>query len=188
MVKNWDEFQHYKKRNPPWIKLHRALNEDHAFAGLKDKTKAHLMLIWILASSSEGRIPHDAKFVGARINALEPVDLEAMIAAGFLIADGGAEPAPQEKHEKNPELRKQAAEIISFLNDKAGRNYDLNGANSEHVMARLRDGETMDDLRAVIAKKCREWKGDDKMNKFLRPETLFNRTKFASYKGELIVS
>jgi hypothetical protein len=24
-VKNWSEFQHYKDRNPPWIKLHRTL-------------------------------------------------------------------------------------------------------------------------------------------------------------------
>jgi len=24
-VKNWGKFQHYKDRNPPWIKLHRGL-------------------------------------------------------------------------------------------------------------------------------------------------------------------
>lgn len=86
---------------------------------------------------------------------------------------------------KNPELRKAAADVIAFLNEKAGRNYDLNGANADHVLARLKDGATVDDLRAVVAKKCREWRGDEKMAMYLRPETLFNRTKFASYKGEL---
>ena len=33
--------------------------------------------------------------------------------------------------------------------------------------------------------KTAEWKGDAKMCKYLRPETLFNRTHFASYQGEL---
>lgn len=85
------------------------------------------------------------------------------------------------------ERRKQAAEIIAFLNAKAGRNFDVNGANADHVVARLKDGESQDDCRAVIALKCRQWKGDEKMAMYLRPETLFSRTKFASYKGELAV-
>lgn len=87
--------------------------------------------------------------------------------------------------EKNAEMRKTAGQVIEFLNAKAGRNFDLNGANADHVIARLKDGETVEDLRAVVAKKCRDWKGDVKMASYLRPETLFNRTKFASYKGEL---
>ena len=86
------------------------------------------------------------------------------------------------------EYRKQAAEIIAFLNAKAERNFDGNGANADHIIARLKDGETMEDLRAVVAKKCREWRGDEKMSLYLRPATLFNRTKFASYKGELDAS
>lgn len=86
---------------------------------------------------------------------------------------------------RNRELRRQAGEIIAFLNAKAGRNFDVNGANADHIVARLKDGESPEDCRAVIALKCREWKGDEKLAKYLRPETLFNRTKFASYKGEL---
>ena len=40
---------------------------------------------------------------------------------------------------KNSELQKQASEVIAFLNLKAGRNFDLNGANAAHVVARLKD-------------------------------------------------
>ena len=94
-VKNWREFQHYTKRNPPWIKLHRAIVDDYAFAALADKTKAHLFLIWLLASGSDGRIPHDDKFVAARINATNRVDLQALIEAGFLIPEDGAEVLPE---------------------------------------------------------------------------------------------
>lgn len=82
-------------------------------------------------------------------------------------------------------LRRQAAEIIQHLNAKAGRKFDLNGVNADAVVARLREGATRDDLLAVVDAKVAEWLPDEKMAKYLRPETLFNRTKFASYKGEL---
>lgn len=52
------------------------------------------MLIWVLASGTEGRIPNDAKFLASKISAGEPVDIEAMIEAGFLMAENG-EPVPQ---------------------------------------------------------------------------------------------
>ena len=83
------------------------------------------------------------------------------------------------------ELREQAVSLIAFLNEKSGRNFEAKGANLDHVMARLRDGESISDCRAIIAMKAREWKGDAKMREYLRPETLFNRSKFASYKGAL---
>ena len=41
----------------------------------------------------------------------------------------------------------------------------------------------MDDFKKVIDKKCAEWKGGD-MEKYLRPETLFKRSKFESYLNE----
>ena len=88
----------------------------------------------------------------------------------------------------NRERLDQAREVIEFLNVKAERNFDAKGKNLDFVVARLKAGETVDDCRAIVALKCREWKGDPKMAKFLRPETLFNETKFASYKGELIPS
>jgi len=92
LVKNWRDHQHYKKRSPPWIKLHRAVIEDYAFSTLKDKTKAHLILIWVLAAGTEGRIPNDAKFIASKISAAEPVDLQAMIDAGFLSVDENLAP------------------------------------------------------------------------------------------------
>jgi uncharacterized phage protein (TIGR02220 family) len=48
------------------------------------------------------------------------------------------------------------------------------------VKARLAEGFTVDDFKAVIDKKCAEWIGDEKMEKYLRPETLFG-PKFEGY-------
>lgn len=79
-----------------------------------------------------------------------------------------------------------ASEVLNFLNEKTGRAYEPVKANLQLIQARLREGASVADLRAVIAMKCREWKGDPKMEKFLRPLTLFRASNFAQYKGELI--
>lgn len=81
--------------------------------------------------------------------------------------------------------RAQAIEILGFLNEKTGRQYQTAKANIDLIVARLNDGASLGDCRAVIAKKSREWLPDEKMAQYLRPATLFNRTKFAQYQGEL---
>jgi len=89
-VKNWAEFQHYKDRNPPWIKLHRTLLDDYEFACLQDASKLHLMLLWLLASQSEGRIPNDPKFLQGKLGLKSAPDLKPLIDHGFLIQEQSA--------------------------------------------------------------------------------------------------
>lgn len=85
----------------------------------------------------------------------------------------------------NSERREAAREILGFLNAKTGRNYRLVDANLGPIMARMKEGATVRELRAVIARKCREWGSDEKMMQYLRPATLFNATKFNQYVGEV---
>lgn len=84
-------------------------------------------------------------------------------------------------------MRQQAVAVVAFLNEKTQRNYEPGTVNIDLIVARMKEGATAEDCRAVIAKKCREWLTDPEMNVYLRPATLFNRTKFAQYKGELVV-
>ena len=51
--KNWDKFQHYKDRCPPWIKLHKDLLNDRSFMSLPLASKALAPLLWLLASESK---------------------------------------------------------------------------------------------------------------------------------------
>lgn len=95
---------------------------------------------------------------------------------------GKPAPSPPEKPQN---LKPAAREILDFLNEKAGRNYQPVDANLDFIVARLKEGATAAQCRQVIAKKAREWGGDEKMAEFLRPATLFNKTKFAQYQGEL---
>lgn len=83
-VKNWNTFQHYGKRNPPWIKLHRALLDDYGFCALSDVAKAHLLLIWLYASQHNGKVPCDPAFLEKKLSC-ENLELNVLIAGGFLV-------------------------------------------------------------------------------------------------------
>jgi hypothetical protein len=83
-VKDWRRFQHYTKRNPPWIKVHNELLEDPEFASLPDTAKFHLVGLWLFASRTENRLPEDADFLRSRINAKEAINLELLFSSGFL--------------------------------------------------------------------------------------------------------
>ena len=73
------------------------------------------------------------------------------------------------------------SEIISYLNEKTESMYRASNKKTQScIRARLSDGFTVDDFKTVIDKKCSEWIGDPKMEKYLRPETLFG-TKFEGY-------
>ena len=83
-VCNWHKFQHYKDRSPPWIKLYSWILNKYEFTNLSDQAKAHLMLIWSLASQINNKIPNDPKWIAQQISAKRPVNLEQLASAGFL--------------------------------------------------------------------------------------------------------
>jgi len=56
-IKGWSDFQHYKDRKPPWIKLHRSLLDDPDFFNLSDAAKATLPMLWLIASDYDGYLP-----------------------------------------------------------------------------------------------------------------------------------
>ena len=86
------------------------------------------------------------------------------------------------------ELRAASVRVITFLNAKTGRNYKPDGPNVEMVVSLLKNGSNEDEIRQVIVRKSRQWQGDAKMDEYVRPKTLFNRTNFAQYQGELVAA
>jgi len=76
--------------------------------------------------------------------------------------------------------RKMAQEIIDYLNNESGTSFSLKGNNMELISARLKEGFLFDDFKIVIDKKVKDWKGTDWV-KYLRPSTLFSKSKFENY-------
>lgn len=83
-VRNWDKFQHYKNRNPPWIKLHTSLLEDYEFASLQDASKLLAICIWMLAARSDNKIPADPDWIRNKCNLKSKPDLAPLFDGGFI--------------------------------------------------------------------------------------------------------
>ena len=77
-----------------------------------------------------------------------------------------------------------ARRVLAFLNEKTGKKFRDVAANIEPIVARLKEFDEVT-LRAIVQHKCQEWNADEKMAQYLRPETLFGRSKCAQYAGEI---
>ena len=74
-------------------------------------------------------------------------------------------------------------EIVDYMNQKLGTHYKPKSQSTQkHIVARLKEGYSVEDFRKVIDKKCAQWMGSS-MAKYLRPETLFG-SKFEGYLNE----
>lgn len=74
-------------------------------------------------------------------------------------------------------------DVIDYLNQRTGKNYKSTTKKNQTVIrARSDEGFSLDDFKRVIDNKVAEWKGT-KMEKYLRPETLFG-TKFEGYLNQ----
>ena len=86
-IKNWEEYQHYRDRCPPWIKLHVKILNDKDFTALSCANRGLLMQLWILASENEGKAPIDIEEIKFRLrdNSIKEKDVNLLIDKGFLL-------------------------------------------------------------------------------------------------------
>jgi hypothetical protein len=83
-IKNWENYQHYSHRHPPWIKLHKTVLKDRAFMTLAPASRLLLMLLWVLASENKGVVTGNCEDLAFLLH-LKKVNLDPLISRGFLI-------------------------------------------------------------------------------------------------------
>ena len=54
-VKNFEKFQHFKDRRPPWIKIYREVLDDVKINSLKPEVFKFLIQAWLIASEDESK-------------------------------------------------------------------------------------------------------------------------------------
>lgn len=84
-IKDFAEFQHYRDRNPPWIKLYAKVLTNADFLQLPEAAQAQLIKLWILASQMGNPLPNKPKLLGGKIGTTSRLYLPEIIASGFLI-------------------------------------------------------------------------------------------------------
>lgn len=122
-IRNWAKFQHYKDRNPPWIKLHVEILSSEDWVTLDDASKLLAIACMVIAAKHDGEVPDNPGYI-KRVAYLEQLpNLEPLIECGFFEkpqADASAMLADA-RPEKETQDRKQKAETEKKEQDRASR-------------------------------------------------------------------
>jgi uncharacterized phage protein (TIGR02220 family) len=79
-----------------------------------------------------------------------------------------------------------AKTALEYLNNKAGKKYKETDTNLSFILERIKEGYELNDFKKAVDNQVVEWANDEKMNKFLRPSTLFQKSKFDGYVNNCI--
>lgn len=83
IVRNWEKFQHYRDRQPPWIKLYTSLLRDPRYLELSMGARGLLITIWMAFGCENGtiRVQDVSHFAHKRISKVQLISLNH---AGFI--------------------------------------------------------------------------------------------------------
>lgn len=121
-VKNWRTFQHYKDRNPVWIKLHFSILTSSDWVALADSSRLLAIVCMLVASRNNGEIdgsPAGLAYLQRIAYLNKKPDLTPLIECGFLESASKVEQTVQNAI---PETYKEETE-----------KKQLNGSRSAHL-------------------------------------------------------
>jgi hypothetical protein len=107
-IKNWAEYQHYKDRNPPWVKLHWNLLTSMDWLALDDASRVLAIACMLVASRNGGQIQADLvglKYLERVAHLNSQPDLTPLIDCGFLAS------TTQAKSKRGDSPKKRREEI-----------------------------------------------------------------------------
>ena len=103
VIPRWEEFQHYSKRNPPWIKTYTRLLRDDAYAQLSLSQRGLLQGLWLMRAAGGEDVRESRarrELVGSESDARYfKRHLEALNHAGFILFRASSVLAPETETE-----------------------------------------------------------------------------------------
>lgn len=104
IVPNWHRFQHYKDRQPPWIKIYTKLLQDPAYMGLSMAARGVLMGVWLAYSqTNEELLIRDWRAIDRRLGG-HWAQLQSLAERGFIEISASSPLAPSTEKEKETPL------------------------------------------------------------------------------------
>ena len=83
-VRNWAKYQHYKNRNPPWIKLHVEILASEDWVMMDDASKLLAIVCMIVAAKYDGSVPANPNYIKRVAYISKQPDFKPLIECGFL--------------------------------------------------------------------------------------------------------
>lgn len=166
-IPNWTGkrgFQHYKDRNPPWIKVYTELLSNDDYLELTGDQRAILHGLWLEYARSTCRLPADTRSLTRRLNLrVTSAQLKRLENAGFidlvaskLQAEGYAD-ARASRARGETETDKSKASLSGRLSRPPGpqaavEGWTPNDDDAETEQDRLANLERVAELSSVIGK------------------------------------
>ena len=131
---------------------------------------------------SADKMVNEINDVVADISRTLELDVGKSVALGLLLEKWvESQPKYTETGSSDDGWQDICSQAVEYLNKKNGTHYKASSKKTQAcVRARVKDGFTLEDFKAVIDAKVAQWGDDEKMSEYLRPETLFG-TKFEGY-------
>ena len=108
VIPRWEEFQHYSKRNPPWIKTYTRLLHDDAYAGLTFHQRGVLHGLWLLYARNDRQIRDNTLTLTRQLgHRVMRRDLDALNHAGFILFRASSVLAQRQRAETETETEEQ---------------------------------------------------------------------------------
>lgn len=164
--KSWSDFQHYKDRSPPWIKLHKGLLDNFEYQCLPVASRALAPMLWLIASDHDrGEIDAAPKKLAFRLRMTEREVADALkplIDNGFFIVVQAASSelseaerdALLEREKRREEKEKKARAFEAFW-----AAYPKKEAKKDAETAWAKVDAPIESLLAALAikVKCDDW-------------------------------
>ena len=112
-IKNWEKFQHYKNRRPPWIKLHFGILSSKDWVCGTDQERVLAIACMLLASQSDdadGRFEADPEYFKRVAYLRGAIDFNPLIKRGFLEVLADASERLQMISNATPEVEERRGE------------------------------------------------------------------------------
>ena len=118
-IAEWDKIQHYKQRNPPWVKLYSWILDDDSFDCLPDDSKLLFFCLLPFASRRKNQIRLDFKWLQKKLPIERKITndtIQPLVTAGFIecyhddskaIADDKQDAIPETETETETETEKR---------------------------------------------------------------------------------
>lgn len=143
VIPRWEEFQHYKNRDPVWIRVYTRLLSDDAYLSLTPHRALVLHRLWLEYARSGRTLPLDTRKLSRRLSLrVTSRDIEALNDAGFVEVSAST-PLPLNRTEEKVHLavtavasyargaaRKSRTKPRELPSDLAAKVAELSGADS----------------------------------------------------------
>jgi hypothetical protein len=161
-IKGWEKFQHFKDRKPPWVKLYRDILDDLEWYELDPKAAKALVMMWLIASESDGYLP-DTKKLAFRLRMSESATLDVISKLSHWLDQDDIEVISTGYQDDRPETETETETDISVIADLFDRfwtEYPRKVARPEALKAFKRTKPTEESLAAMLAAILRQGLAD----------------------------